>query len=88
MACRRDWSVKLNGSPIMDTGEIGEAGDNTAGNAKTVWTIGENAAKADGSWTGMLWDNKNLVPQVATGTFNAKYGMAGMMVGAFGADKQ
>ena len=85
----RDWSVKLNGSPIMDTGEIGDDGDGTAGNASTVWTIGEDAAKAAGSWTGTLRNNgKDDVPQVATGTFNADYGLAGKMVGAFGANVQ
>ena len=85
----RDWSVKLNGSPIANGGGIGDASDNDADNAPaTVWTIGENAAKAAGSWTGTLYENKNGVPQVATGTFNAKYGSAGSMVGAFGANKQ
>ena len=81
----RDWSVKLNGSPIGDDGEIGAA---AGGTAMTVWTIGEDAAKADGSWTGTLYENKNDVPQVATGTFNAEYGTAGSMVGAFGANEQ
>ena len=84
----RDWSVKLNGSPIGDTGGIGDAGDTDAAAPTTVWTIGEDAAKADGSWTGMLRNNKNNVPQVVTGTFNAEYGTAGNMVGAFGANKQ
>ena len=84
----RDWSVKLNGSPIADTGGIGEAGDTTAGNAKTVWTIGETAAAAAGNWTGNLRENgANGVPQVATGTFDSTYGTAGKMVGAFGANE-
>ena len=79
----RDWSVKLNGSPITDTGGIGDASNGT------VWTIGEDAAKASGNWTGLLQNNgTDNVPQVATGTFYTDYGTAGMMVGAFGANKQ
>ena len=81
----RDWSVKLNGSSIGDDGEIGAA---AGGTAMTVWTIGEDAAKAAGSWTGTLSENKNDVPQVATGTFYTDYGTAGKMVGAFGANVQ
>ena len=79
----RDWSVKLNGSPIADGGGIGDASDGT------VWTIGEDAAKASGNWTGSLRNNgTDGVPQVATGTFYTTYGTAGKMVGAFGANKQ
>ena len=89
----RDWSVKLNGSPITTTGGIGEAGDTTAGNAMTVWTIGGTASAAAGTWTGALYNNgDDGVPQVATGTFYSTYGhsldTAGKMVGAFGANRQ
>ena len=85
----RDWSVKLNGSPITNTGGIGEAGDTTAGNAMTEWTIGGTAADDAGTWTGNLRNNgDDGVPKVATGTFYSEYGTAGKMVGAFGANKQ
>ena len=79
----RDWSVKLNGSPIADDGEISDTSNGT------VWTIGEDAAKASGNWTGSLRNNgTDGVPQVATGTFYTEYGTAGKMVGAFGANVQ
>jgi len=85
----RDWSVKLNGSPITDTGGIGEDGDTTAGNAMTEWTIGGTAADDSGSWTGSLQENgDDGVPAIATGTFHSTYGTAGKMIGAFGANKQ
>ena len=85
----RDWSVKLNGSPIANAGGIGEAGDATAGNAATVWTIGGAAADAAGEWTGNLRNSgDDGVPQVATGTFYSEYEEAGRMVGAFGANEQ
>ena len=88
----RDWSVKLNGSKIGDAGLMGAAAPNDNGGAATVWTIGEDAAKAAGSWTGTLRNSTATgaggVPQVATGTFNADYGVAGKMVGAFGANVQ
>ena len=83
----RDWSVKLNGSQIGDTGEIGNASAST--DVDTVWTIGDTAAAASGVWSGTLRNNgADLVPQVATGTFYTEYGTAGRMVGAFGANKQ
>ena len=79
----RDWSVKLNGSPITDTGGVADTTDGT------VWTIGGTAAAAGGQWSGTLRNNgTDGVPQVATGTFHSTYGMAGQMVGAFGANKQ
>ena len=83
----RAWSVKLNGSQIGDTGEIGNASASTGVN--TVWTIGDDAAAASGQWTGALRNNgTDGVPQVATGTFYSEYGTAGRMVGAFGANHQ
>ena len=83
----RDWSVKLNGSQIGDTGGIGNASDSTG--VDTVWTIDGTAAVKSGNWTGTLRNNgTDLIPQVATGTFYTEYGTAGKMVGAFGANKQ
>ena len=79
----RHWSVKLNGSPIGDTGMIGNSMNGTE------WTIDETAAAGSGNWTGSLRNNgTDGVPQVATGTFYTEYGTAGKMVGAFGANKQ
>ena len=73
----RDWEVELEGSDIGDAGGIGEAGDGTDP-VMTVWTIGETAAEADGSWTGTLRNNgDDGVPQVATGTFYSTYGTDG-----------
>ena len=83
----RDWSVKLNGSQIGDTGNIGLASPSTA--VDTVWTIGGTAADESGNWTGSLQENgDDGVPAIATGTFYTEYGTAGKMVGAFGANKQ
>ena len=83
----RDWSVKLNGSQIGDTGEIGNASASTG--VDTVWTIDGKAAAKSGNWTGTLRNNgADLVPQVATGTFYTEYGRSGRMVGAFGVTKQ
>ncbi|MCY4397715.1 MAG: hypothetical protein OXC10_21560 [Rhodospirillaceae bacterium] len=82
----RDWEVTLNGSPIGDTGVIGDTDDGT------VWTIGGTAGSADGEWSGSLRNNgTDGVPQVATGTFYSTYGPGGgegRMVGGFGANKQ
>ena len=79
----RDWEVKLNGSPIADTGGIGDTTDGTE------WSIDGTAAADDGNWTGTLQNNgSDGVPQVATGTFYSTYGTAGKMVGAFGANKE
>ena len=76
----RDWSVKLNGSPIGDTGAIG------ATMMGTVWTIGDDAAAKSGQWSGNLRENgTDGVPRVVTGTFYSEYGTAGKMVGGFGA---
>ena len=79
----RDWSVKLSWSPIADTGGVGATTEGT------VWTIGGDAAGADGQWSGTLRNNgTDGVPKVATGTFYSTYGQRGKMVGAFGANKQ
>ena len=79
----RDWSVKLNGSAILDAGTFGDSDDGTE------WTIGGTAAADDGSWSGRFYDpGTDLVPEVAAGTFFSTYGQDGRMVGAFGANKQ
>ena len=79
----RNWSVKLNGSPIGDTGVIGAASDGTE------WTIDGTAAADSGQWSGQFYDNgDDGVPEAATGTFYSEYGTAGRMVGAFGANEQ
>ncbi|MYI24097.1 MAG: hypothetical protein F4109_01485 [Gammaproteobacteria bacterium] len=79
----KNWSVKLNGSPITDTGTIGGAA------IQTEWTIDGTPADDAGSWTGSLQENDNSgVPAIATGTFYSTYGTAGSLVGAFGANKQ
>ena len=77
----KDWSVALKETAVGDDGAI------TA--STTTWTIGGNAADADGSWTGSLQENgDDNVPGIATGTFYSTYGTDGKMVGAFGANKQ
>ena len=79
----RAWSVKLNGSPIGNAGEISNLTNGTE------WTIDETAAADSGNWAGSLRDEgDDGVPQVATGTFYTEYGLAGKMVGAFGANVQ
>ncbi len=79
----RNWSVDLMGSPITDTGEIG---DTTSG---TRWTIDGTAARLSGQWSGALREQgTDGVPNVATGTFHSWYANTGRMVGAFGANKQ
>ena len=80
----RDWSVELKEAAIANTGGITRAADND-----TVWTIDGTAAAASGEWSGSLQDNgDDGVPKVATGTFDSTYGDDGVMVGAFGANKQ
>ena len=77
----KNWSVELKKTVVGDTGAI------TA--ATTVWTIGEDAAAASGTWSGSLKDTgDDGVPNVGTGTFHSTYGQDGRMVGAFGANKQ
>ena len=84
----RDWSVELKKSGVGATGTI-IGSDGTGDPMETVWTIGDAAAKADGQWSGTLYDNgDDGVPKVGTGTFNSTYGQDGRMVGAFGVNKQ
>ena len=86
----RNWSVELMGSPIADTGAIGDA----TATEGTEWTIEGTAAADSGHWSGAFWDtavtddDASLVPKFATGTFYSMYGTAGKMVGGFGVDKQ
>ena len=85
----RDWEVALKGSPIGDTGIIGNDGTSTTSPGGTVWTIDATDADASGQWSGSLRNNgDDGVPQVATGTFYSTYGTAGRMVGGFGANEQ
>ena len=80
----RDWSVKLNEGAATDAGVISGPADD-----QTVWTIGDNAADASGSWSGNFREQgDDGVPEAATGTFYSEYGTAGRMVGAFGANEQ
>ena len=81
----RNWEVTLNGSPITDTGMIGDPVNGT------VWAIDGDASAADGQWSGQLRNNgTDNVPQVVTGTFYSTYGGSGAgegrMVGGFGAN--
>ena len=81
----RNWSVELMGSPISDTGVIGD----TEGANGTQWTIDGAPARASGEWSGSLREaGTDDVPQAATGTFHSWYANTGRMVGAFGANKQ
>jgi len=81
----RNWSIKLNGSSIGDTGVIGAATNGT------VWTIGSDAADASGSWDGTFYettgDDTGGVPQTGAGVFYSEYGRAGKMVGGFGVSR-
>ena len=77
----RDWSVELKEADAADGGVI------TA--AKTVWTIGGDAASDSGEWLGNFREQgDDGVPGVVTGTFHSTYGNAGNMVGAFGANEE
>jgi len=80
----RDWSVELKKTDLMTSGAT-----STSTPMKTVWTIGEDAADEDGSWSGRLRNDTDSgdgdVPEIVTGTFYSKYGSDGKMVGAFGA---
>ena len=80
----RDWSVELKEATVADGGAI--AGPATEG---TVWTRGETAADASGTWSGALREQgDDGVPDIATGTFHSEYGRDGRMVGAFGANTE
>ncbi len=77
----RDWSIKLKTSTAVSS-----AGAITGG--MTVWTIDGASAADSGGWSGMLHEQMNQVPTVATGTFSSQYGVGGNIVGAFGATKE
>ena len=79
----RDWSVELKEASVADAGGI--TGPATEG---TVWTRGETAADASGTWSGNLREQgDDGVPGIATGVFYTEYGRDGKMVGAFGASE-
>jgi len=79
------WSVELQSAAIGADGGI--TSDDTTHQARTVWAIdGEQGTLTDSSeWSGQFRDvDKNEVPNVATGTFEATYGALGHLSGAFG----
>ena len=85
-----EWKVALGESMIAaDTGAISAAAGDKS---KTTWSVGETAGTAVGSWSGAMWHNgpvamdKDGIPDIVTGTFNAHLGNDGRMAGAFGAD--
>ena len=89
----RDWEVRLQGSPIGDTGVIGTAtGAADGARSMTVWKINGKDADESDNWIGTLRGTGTTtfvgdggVPEIATGTFYSEYGSAGRMVGGFGA---
>ena len=81
----RDWEVELKKISISGTG-FARIDRN---DRPTVWTIGDTAAGASGNWKGGFYEaGDDDVPKVVTGTFRTEYGGDGIMVGAFGTDKQ
>jgi len=80
------WSVSLGTAGIGADGSISAVGTNTA---ETVWTIQDAAGAASSpalTWGGQLHEvDAQKVPSVATGAFEASYGVIGRMIGAFGA---
>ena len=77
-----DWEVELKRT-VMGDGSINRA----RGDTGTVWTIGDTAAS--GHWDGSFYESgDDGVPKVATGRFRTEYGTDGIMVGAFGTDRQ
>ena len=79
-----DWGVELKKTGLGD-GRINRA----SGNTGTVWTIGDTAAGASGDWDGLFYESgDDGVPKVAVGKFRTEYGTDGIMVGAFGTDRQ
>ncbi len=84
----RNWSVELKESSITNTGDIAISFIRSE-YAQTVWTIDGTAAAGDGGWNGHLMDNgDDGVPKVVGGVFHSTYGNDGLMVGAFGANRQ
>ena len=94
-----NWDQDGNGSLGDGAGDnvdngliVGKFDDPAAGapdkDSRTTWTIDGTAEAEAGSWDGRLWNLTNGVPAVATGVFEAEYGSAATMIGAFGADKQ
>ena len=85
----RPWSVALQPAAIDQNGVIGDDGTYTA---RTVWTVDsmEGPANANArTWQGQFHDAAaDSVPTAATGTFEAAFGNAHRMIGAFGASRQ
>ena len=87
-----DWTVTLRDATIAD--RAGGDNDFSRGAGGTFWTIGGVRARPGGSWQGRFHDPSpatapdNGTPRQATGEFQATYGGAGRMVGAFGAHKE
>ena len=80
------WAVSLGTAAIGADGSIAADGTSTA---ETVWSIQGSAGAASVpalTWGGQLHEvDAQQVPSVATGTFEAAYGVIGRMIGAFGA---
>lgn len=89
-----DWSVTLR-SATIEANNAAFAANATAGTtADTVWSIGGTAARPGGSWQGQFHDGApptapdSGTPRQVTGQFQATYGGAGQMIGAYGAHKE
>ena len=87
------WSVELKraGWDATTLGMFGPQAD-PGPSAQTVWSINGNAAGAEGSWSGQMYDENattdgSNVPTTAVGVFESKYGSTHHMVGGFGATK-
>ena len=78
------WSVELKTSEIG----VGSGTDDHFSGGNTVWTINGRAATESGAWMGSFYNSGKArndgLPSAAVGTFNADYGTAGRMAGAFG----
>ena len=91
----KDWTVALRQTAIAardaDTGNDFSRPEAMSG---TQWTIGGVRGTPDGSWQGRFHaPSPGTAPDAgtpgqATGEFQATYGGAGLMIGAFGAHKE
>ena len=83
------WSVALQPAAIDADGLIGDDGTYTA---RTVWTVDSMEGPANANprtWQGQFHEaGADSVPTAATGTFEAAFGNAHRMIGAFGASRQ
>lgn len=88
-----DWTVALQKQQITGTGvfqadrtDSDPLADGASGYAKTVWSMGDSKAAADGMWQGGVYGaGGTAAPTAASGAFTSTYGNIGNMVGAFGA---